>query len=594
MVFYLLLTGERYANQALSIQRDMGDGAVIRSNFTNTNNNEAIFFPHTYNTSAADVKINFTVSNLVSRVSLVNDIMTQEYIDTGTMTCTNDRLIVGDTSSVSVEVDARSNAWITVEFGDGASETSTFIASTQITHLYIDPGNFSVKAHIFNNVSHVNVSCDNIIMVRNNLRDLTIDVPEVTSLPEGNFTVTIGSSHAYLGITCTFNIGGIIESTVNFPLISAGNSQYQYFNVSSLSTEEHEVTVVCNDGVTNTSSTTSLAMVENVRGLRMTLSKNITEKGDPYEVQLEVSSGSNMTFVISFGNGDLELSYAGLNTSKIFFGSYTSTGTFTIRGSAVNGISSSTVSAVMRCIKSIDDTTFNHHSIDLYSGRIFYGTGNYSKMYNLNNKIVVSANITEGSNLKYSWEFKQHDSTKIIETKVPYLAKKFNKPGNVTITCTVTNGIKHKSDSMEVEMLEPVFLTQLSNDGPQKAQRNVTLKLGIKNPTDSTCILMYLQSQTILYGASICMEIALSHSFGSLNYNFTESTVSESIEFVEFYSDEGSFSVRATVFNWVSRSYAVSQVSHRSAKYCLLCHFIHTGLMAGPIVMCSKALHTFK
>lgn len=468
---------------------------------------------------------------------------------------------------VTVSSSFRTNVWLKIDYGDGSVQTIETEPSSVLKHKYANPGKFNVTAYAYNNISQVNLTCSNEIHVRNSINDLTIDVPDVVSLPEGKYVVAISSSKLFMGITCYFDVAGT-EMTKSFPMIDVGTVKETQFDLSNLSAQTFEATVTCSDGTTNITTSTALMVVESISGLTMTLSRNITQVEDTVSIDLEVSSGSNITFVVSYGDGQLDLKYSGSETKRSFHVSYNTIGTFMVRGSAINALSSITESAIMYVNENLGEVSFSHFSKDLYSGRAFAGTGSKGKLnkYNLDRKLAISANVTTGTNLHYKWSFDNGESVFEAETTEPEILKKYYKPGNVTITCTVSNGVTDITDSMEVEMLQPVFLTHFTNDGPQKAQKNVTFSLVIKNSTPTTCVLINLQNSTLLYGEGICPEILQSHNFLVLNYDFVERPVSTHLSFTEFYQEEGSYSVRVTVFNWVSRSFAVSQVAITRAE----------------------------
>lgn len=541
----------------------MGDGQIFTTKITNTDSKPAFNFVHIYNISVANIQITFNVSNLVSNISLVSNIVMQENITSGQLTFKNVRILVGDTAIMQLAVDIRSQAFAIVDFGDRFTQTLTILSSAALSHVYTNAGNYSIAAFVFNNVSHVNITSKNVLMVMNNLNSLVIQTPNMVALPAGNFTVSFSSPVTYWGITCRMNVGAI-STAVTFPLISAGDVKQQSLNVSKLSLLDQPVYVACSNELSNTSYTSKLVMVRSIGILSMNVSVNITQVGDFFDVLLEVTTGSNITFVVSYGDGNLDLQFSGNATSHSFRKSYSTPGIFMIRGSAVNALSSSSCSAIIYSIEALKDVSFNHYSIDLYSGRTYSGTGSELNLYNLDRQLVVSANVTNHDNLKYFWQFQQHSNMDIVQTLVPLCAKKFYNPGHVTIRCMVTNGVTNISDSFHVEIQSPVSLTYLVNDGPQKARNKVNFSLGIANPTDTTCVLLNLQSQTILTGASICQVIALDQSFEKM-YNFTESKITKEINFQQHYESEGSYSVQTTVFNWVSRSFAVSQVSFMSS-----------------------------
>ena len=430
----------------------------------------------------------------------------------------------------------------------------------------------TVTITVFNDVSNLTTTYSHTIHIQESLNYLTLDAPGSVSLPEGNYVMVISSSKTYYNITCEIGIGGIVE-TFQYAQISPGDSIKVIFNVSSLNSVTHEGYVIFRDGLSHIKRHWTVAVINSISNFDVILNNDVVNVGDTMTVELMVSGGSNLSFVVSFGDRTLDVEYSGTETRKVFTHNYTAPAKYQIRASVVNLMFSQTITKFISVVPKLDKMLFRHQSLDKHRAKTYEGVGPQKNKYNFDNTLVIHSTAPPATNFNYTYKLDDivlqplspNHRVEIIPSSL----------GEITYECYVTNGIDEHTEFVTVEFVLPVGRkNKIYNDGPKYKNSNITISVAIPYPTNTTCIHLTSTQKTILYGSPICETIADNHGIKSSTYDFIAGIVTELVQFEEYYDSEGSYPVTATIMNYVSRKLHRTDVSTCS----VLEHAIYMGV----------------
>ena len=526
---------------------------------------------HNY-TSYSIFKVEVTVTNQVSEVTLETDIATEEDLTeaSGQLTFVNDpaaknssqiNILVGETLTLHWHLNIQTEAWMNISFGDGLNTiVRTDVGS--VDHSYEVFGTFNITALVFNNISDITILCGETVSTRIPLHNLLITGTEMVSLPEENYELNITSKGQLFSLNCKFDVSGKVNNKY-FAKISEGQIIPLVFNVSTLAVGDHFTNIYCSDGISSANFTFHFLVLEGIRDLTMTLSSNITQVGDTISVFLEVASGTNVSFAASYGNGDLEVVNNVQDGFHIFTYTYGIKGLYMIRCTAANEKDELQTSMIIKVIETLTVKKFMHYSIDLYTGNTYPGTGEEGNKYNLDRKIIIYTNESRHSNLRYSYIVDDGKIQEIYITEEYIFEKKFDQEGNFTINCTVSNDVISFTDTLVIEILRPVKVINFENDGNdvdiEDGQRNVTFNLRIKNPSHNTCLFISIKNYTYLWGETVCQSIYTMQAFIK-SYIFVERKIESDNLFSHVFGLNDTDVIEGIGFNQVSRSRIESQV----------------------------------
>jgi len=506
----------------------------------------------------------------VSNLNLSATISAEEIISSSSgniLTTVKEKVLTDEIAVFSLTLDLTSHARMNISYGDGHTDSM----STEVkifSHSYSDPGNYTVTVLVYNSVSETNIVCNKVLNVRKSLNSLSISASDIVSLPQGEFKVTVSSTTEVSGMDCDVKVADL-SITERIDKLMTGESASFVTDISTLPVGDHIVDIICSDSVSSANFTVNVLLLEGLMDLRMTLSNNITQVGDMVEIMLEISAGTNCSFAVSYGNGDLDVIENTVAKFRKFTYSYTGKGFFMIRGTAANSAGELQTSQTIKVIEPLPTIDFGHSSIDLYTGNTYPGTGDDKNKYNLDRKLLITANDTSDLSLRYSYKFDYGQTVEYAETEEPQYAKKINSESNVTITCTVTNDLLNMTNTIYVQMVRPVKIVSFLNDGKDvpivASARNVTFTLKLKNPSYTTCLFISIGNTTFLWGETVCEHIYTMQAFIK-SYSYVQKQISPVIKFHEMYGINDTSSVEAIVFNEVSRSRYESHVSNQTLR----------------------------
>ncbi|XP_068248147.1 uncharacterized protein [Palaemon carinicauda] len=569
--FTLSFPGYQYEGQTINMTYDFGDGNTQFHELSENTSDGVFMVLHTYQFSSVPLSASVILANKAGYVKVMTKVNMEQMITGATLKLVGiPRVELHSEIQFRLTLSSGSNVELIVDFGDGTVKTMGGSNSTIIAHTYTSEGNYSIVAEIRNGVSKTTYELPEKILARRSLNDIDLQTRTHAALPLGEFPMTIFPSQNYKDVMCVFDMGHEIFERF-FPRLDAGSEINIDYSYAGVAPGIYQMVVNCSNNISVTTFQEEIIIVELINSLALDVKPLFTQVGDIAVITVSIAMGSNITYVISFGDGVIETrGDTSLNMTVRY--AYNTSGTFMIRASAVNYLSQAQATATVNVVEAIEGATFNHHSIDLYTGRVYHGTGPDHNMFNVDRKLVLTANTTSGSNLLYYWELDDGTVKETSMTRTAHLLKKYYKATNVTAVVTITNGIMNVTEMMHVILREPAAIGSFTNDGPVRAMKNITFTLTIKNPSPTTCVLLRLHEETVLQGAEVCETIFASHSFGDQSYVYIREPLRERIDFVEMYEKEGLTSVDVTVFNWVSRSFAVSQaaITRAECKYPLV------------------------
>ncbi|KAK7070778.1 hypothetical protein SK128_022020 [Halocaridina rubra] len=549
-----------YNDQAINTTWDFGDGFTERFELIKNDSTNGTFeVMHNYQFSSAPLTVTVLLYNKAG-VYMVSTKVYMEVVIVGAKLeiIGSTRVSVDSQISFYLTFQNGSNTQLTVDFGDGTVSQVTASNGTTISHVFKSDDNYTVVGRLHNAVSGMTVSLPEKIIARRSLDDLLLEHENHAALPVGHFAMNVSAIHDHLAVQCIFDFGKDIVDRF-FPLVGVEAKANLSYSYAGMEPGIYPLIVNCSNNISDITFHKEIIVVELIGSLSVLVTPTLTQTGDPVVINVTLTRGSNVTYLINYGDGVVENRGGIVNTTMIIRYTYNTSGNFTIQVSAFNFLSRAIASASIYVVEPIEGASFNHYSTDLYSGRIYYGTGPEHNLFNVDRKLALTCNTTSGTNLLYFWELDDGQSKEFHTTKTPVLLKKYYKATNVSVRVTITNGIMNVTQIMTVVLMEPAAIRSFANNGPVPSLKNITYTLTIKNPTPSTCILLKMHNSTILQGAEVCKTIYASHSFVNQSYIYFGNPVLEEMKYVEMYEEEGSISVDATLFNWVSRSFAVSQ-----------------------------------
>ncbi|XP_066966740.1 serine-rich adhesin for platelets-like [Macrobrachium rosenbergii] len=570
--FTLSFPGQHYKGQAINMSYDFGDGNTEFHRLSGNDTQGGVFMVlHTYQFSSTPLTASVILANKAGSVRVLTRVNMEQMITGATLKVVGPpRAELHSEIRFHLTLVTGSNVRVTVNFGDGIVRTVAGFNGTVITHIFTSEGNYSVVAEMRNNVSMTTYELPGKILARRSLHDMDLQTRTHAALPLGEFPMVLLPSHNHKDVKCVFDMGHEVFERF-FPFLEAGSEVNIDYSYAGVAPGIYQMVVNCSNNISTMTFQEEIVIVELIDSLQLNVKPLFTQVGDVTVIKVSIAMGSNITYVVSFGNGVIETrGDSSLNVT--FRYAYNTSGTFVIRASAVNYLSQAQDTATISVVEAIEGASFNHHSIDLYSGRIYHGTGPDHNMFNVDRKLVLTANTTSGSNLVYYWELDDGTSKETFTTKTAHLLKKYYAATNVTAVVTITNGIMNVTEVMHAILREPAAIGSFTNDGPVRAMKNITFTLTIRNPSPTTCVLLKVSEETVLHGREVCETIYASHSFVDQSYTYIREPLLETMHFVEMYEKEGLTSVDVTVFNWVSRSFAVSQaaISRAECKYPLV------------------------
>jgi PKD repeat protein len=392
------------------------------------------------------------------------------------ITATNDSpTVLGEFTTMTVTVSTSGEFTYDWDFGDGITETGQVV-----THTYLEVGYFTAT-----------VTADDSTYMISTTTPITItDVPIADLLAENDsptplehITTLTATVSAGTNVVYNWDFGdGITGSGV---VITHTYPAVDVFTATVTATNN-----ISTDVVTTTVTITEAA----IEGLAAE-NDSPTAIGDTTTFSATVEYGSSVGYEWAYGDGESDV---GITTTH----KYADVGEYTAIVTATNSLGTDSVTTTVNIEEPISGLNAENDSPTQLGGTT-----------------TLSATITTGSNVSYSWDYGDGNFGNGINTSHVY-----PEVGSFTATITASNGISSLSTTTPVTITDvPIADLSASNDSP--------------TPIGSTTTL----SATISAGSSVSYE-----------WDFGDGENGSGITTTHIYANTGYYTATVTATNSVS------------------------------------------
>ena len=553
-------------NQTISVTVEFGDGTSESREVTNLGPSPApVTFSHTYPFSRLEnntYTVTALLANGVSNLTTTGELMFEEPIQSLAASVDPEIANPGAEVILTAVLDGFSVVHLTVNWDDGnvSYVTQPVNGSTEIqaSHVFLEEGDFIVQLSAANAISEKNVTVPETVVIRRNLSEkLDLTVNEFVDIQTGTTVHVASLDGSFSEVTCVWTFGeesGAVESDLNSTSPMAIS-----LDTSGLSPGTELFTANCSNPASSVILTGSMQLVAPIGDAFLQLSSDATLASQLISYTLEVTGGSNLTYSLSFGDGDVR-TISDANSRELVQRAHSLIGQFAIRFTASNPLGSKTSTAQLTVLQKISELSLEASGIDRVTGETFASDRVPNATFPATHDVHISAGLSAGSSVTYSFQRVGDDVT---TTRESAMTLRPPSAGTHTFLVTASNALSSVSASIEVTLLDRTALKRLSNDGPRRLNESVTLTLEFERLGTDTCLLVdFGDGEKSLYGEHLdaCANILDDISPGEA-YALQSAVVTAPMVLLHDFPHAGSFYAQAVAFNAIAESLTASTVS---------------------------------
>ncbi len=421
------LTATISGGSNVSYEWDFGDG----------NSDTGATVSHTYS-SPGSYQATITATNSVGYDTTTTLVQVDSLIN-GLAAENDGPTTLGDSTHLTATISGGSNVSYEWDFGDWNGDTGA-----EVSHAYAAPGEYTAIVTATNSVSQE--STTTMVEIQ--------DVP-INGLAAANSSPTLLGDTTFL--TATISSGSNVDYEWNF---GDGNSDTGA-EVDHIYTSlgEYTAVVTATNSAGQQSTSTLVQIVDVPIGGLAAENSGPTILGNTTSLTATISSGSNVTYEWSFGDGNGD---SGAEVDHI----YAAQGEYTAVVTATNSAGQQSTSTLVNIIDvPISGLTAENSSPTILGDTTF-----------------LTVTISGGSNVTYTWVFGDGAGDTGAEVSHAYAA-----PGQYTAVVTATNSAGQQSTSTLVQIVDvPISGLAAENDSPTTLGNNTQLTATISSGTNVT------------------------------------------------------------------------------------------------------------
>ena len=466
--------------------------------------------------------------------------------------------------SFTVNMASGTNPLFEFNFGDASINTVTRLSS--VVHVYGMHSNYQqgkpyvdykISVQVRNNVSNVNAS--NSIRIykpvvplheaKLSTKPTNVSTPSVFTImmtqgSDFNCSIVFGDGRSEIHHFYHLNYLGEAMT----PGTPYTNIKFQA-NHTYNATGEYQCQLTCSNRYNKLQNKTIAIVEEPITGLYVPQIEPVAF-GETFQISWIITKGTGVNYRVTFGELEIEEVVSRQNGScfMILPSQYHRPGQFRVGISLWNYVSKVHRINSVLIEKRISDVEMdvNYREIDV----IRFGHGKEKKYFPAAIPLSFSANVTQGSNLRYNWSvLGNRMKTTFSEASFDI---KLDSPGIYNVTVVVHNEVSRVSVFKEIVLQERVGLVTLEFrfNTPALVNRSVSFYIAIDNlGTDSCLVMNFTDGNTRLYGGPNCV---ISPPKGVDTGNVSYGNIEKQMEVTHSFYKSGMYKVVATLENEVS------------------------------------------
>ena len=219
--------------------------------------------------------------------------------------------------SVKLELERGSHVTYTIYRGDGSSvtvqnpEMLAFKNPVVIPHTYSNPGNYTIEVTASNQIS--TKSSTIMVIIQEMLSAINVQHNDIVAFPSGiaNFELRTNSQFDMSQISATWLFGNSKIESEYIDRLGKDESyqkQHQYF-INDIGL--NQFTVIVSNAISSVTHNGSLVIQQKIKDLQVKFPNNLVlATNEILQLRVSTTKGTNLNFVVQFGDGNLFRYYA--------------------------------------------------------------------------------------------------------------------------------------------------------------------------------------------------------------------------------------------------------------------------------------------
>ena len=405
----------------------------------------------------------------------------------------------------------------------------------QLPLQYNAPGVYNFTMFAYNNVSSDDYSLQDAVTIRCPIKGVTVTGPEFVPYPSGIVSFLVLSNEMLCPPDGAKLLWEYDSSSINVTRIQNLTEGYTFEKTYSYEDVgfKNEQFLICNE-VSNELVSTDLTIIELLNGTEFSVDHLLAEEHMTISFTGSTTNGSHLTYVIDYGDGDVETSVCDPNVNvrnqiHTFQHAYTDTGNYTVTLNVSNMYGFEVFQKYIHIANGIPELTLTS------DGPILTPPGYIS--FTLNGTYEQVPNDVE-----CLWElgdgYTQYSHTgnltlpMTVSFQYQPTYETFTSALRTTVNCV--NPVSNKTTEV-VTVIEgnPIVMASLVDNGPVQPNEQITSTLIVEKRGYHACFVFTVDNSSYLFGAADCPSRftgnytsfeAVTNETGTLELNFTIST----------------------------------------------------------------------
>ena len=544
----------------VKIAWDFGDGYSGPNLMPVFSSSVPLTVDHYYDVGNRIVRVN--VSNERTYQVIEKKFYIEEKLSGLSVSCSSDVTEPLKTLYLHVSFQTGSNVTLFIEFGDGNKRQSVLNNhrrdpySNYYAFVFSNTGIFNISVRVYNTYSEMTKSI--VVNVETPIREIFLSTGSVVELPSGQVKLSLsftGNTMEPCCMTCSTYIKGVYQQTDAIALIEATTPTV----ISTVWPNENavgmaDIEVLCENKLGNLTLKTWTVFERKIENVSLEVSRTSIVIGGNITVSFCIGVGSHVQYQYDLGNGvkDIVKVFNDLisNYTVNVVTTYQLKGVYSIKLNVSNRGSTIIKSVDVKVLEQIKGLKLSRYYIlsDL-TNEVRHGHGPNNDIFPLERPVIFDASVSSGNEIIYVWKFGTENGYITKDAKVTY---KFKNIGSHLISVNASNGLYFEYKDFNITMEEIINPYSLNNDGPKKAYQSMTFVLKLSNPGTNPCFIWKLGdiSRQIMYNKNNCQK---QEGIDVENYEHRIWNISDEIRHQHMYTTNGTFKVKVTLINLVSR-----------------------------------------